>query len=89
MSKNVGIGTVGVGTTPNTQSVTPPKPSKPNVGIGTGTVGIGTGPVGIGTGPISQSVTPSKPSVGVGTSKPNVGVGSSPTTQSYNSQSKK
>jgi len=82
MSKNVGIGTVGVGTTPNTQSVTPPKPSKPNVGIG-------TGPVGIGTGPISQSVTPSKPSVGVGTSKPNVGVGSSPTTQSYNSQSKK
>jgi hypothetical protein len=49
--------------------------------------------VGIGTGPISQSKSPSKPTkptkpnVGVGTNK--VGVGSTPTTQSYNTQSKK
>lgn len=59
-------------------------------------VGIGTGPISQSKTPVSQSNTPSKSNVGVGTSKPNVGVGtskvgvgSSPTTQSYNSQSKK
>jgi hypothetical protein len=55
--------------------------------------------VGVGTAPTTQSYntqsnSPSKPSVGVGTNKVGVGtnkvgVGSSPTTQSYNTQSKK